>query len=135
MLKSVPFPTDMSVDEFIDFRNSKTVRRSIGSFRKLAGDLTHGQAPTHYVIEELISQYEEYKRDVRRSGAKIVIGNVKFLVSTLAGFAEDVVKLRLENLSKRPFEVVEYFIDRKYKDVQSLNSPFFFLYQKDRETP
>jgi hypothetical protein len=135
MLKSVPLPTDMSVDEFVDFRNSKTVRKSIGSFRKLAGDLIQGQAPTQYVVEELRSQYEDYKRDVRRSGAKTVIGNVKFLVSTLTGFAEDVVKLRLESLTKRPFEVVEYFLDRKYKDIEPLNSPFYFLYQKDRETP
>ena len=135
MLKSIPFPTDMSANEFIEFRNSKIVRKSVGGFRKLAGELVQGQAPTRYVVDELMSRYEDYKIEVQRSGVKTVLGNVKFLVSTLAGFAEDVVKLRLENLSRRPFEVVEYFVDRKYKDVASTESPFYFLIQKDREMP
>jgi hypothetical protein len=135
MLKSVPIPTDMSPNEFIEFRNSKTVRKSVGRFRQLAGELVQGQAPTRYVVDELMSRYEDYKIEVRRAGVKTVLGNVKFLVSTLAGSAEDVVKLRLENLSRRPFEVVEYFVDRKYKDVASTESPFYFLVQKDREMP
>jgi hypothetical protein len=133
MLRAVPFPSEMSASEFIEFRNSKAVRKSIGKFREIAGELVQAQAPSRYVVDELMSRYEDYRSEVRRSGVKTVLGNVKFLLSTLAGFAEDVVKLRLENLSRRPFEVVEYFVDQKYKDIASADSPFYFLIEKDAE--
>ncbi len=132
VLKAVPFPIDMPPDEFIDFRNDKKVRASIGRFRQLAGELVgEGQAPPYYVVSEILDQYDEYKKTISKTRTKTVLSNVRFVASNIAGLFEDAVKLRLESFTKRPFDVIEYFIDRKYRDRSHENSPFYFLLEKD----
>lgn len=131
VLKNVPFPSDMPIDEYIEFRHEKSVRHSVGSFRDLADDLINGQAPAAHVVEEIMGRYEEYKEMVERSKVKKRVADVSFIISNVAGFAEDLIKLRLESLSKRPFEIAKFIADRNHQYRELERSPFFFLYAKD----
>jgi hypothetical protein len=130
-IRNVPFPTEMPLNEFVDFRNSKIVRNSIGQFRQHVKALIGDQAPANYVIEELVEQYEAYKREVARMKARTHLNAIKFVITSVAGTVEDIVKLRLENLSKRPYEIAEWFLDKKYEYKEHESSPFFFAIEKD----
>jgi hypothetical protein len=134
VLKNIPLPRQMPVDEFVDFRNRKNIRKSIGSFRKLAGDLVSGQAPASYIVEELMDKYEEYKSEAKKISTMTRIGNVKFIASNISGFIEDIIKLRIESFAKRPFEIAEYFVDKRYSNKEFEDSPFFFMYELDSST-
>ncbi|TPM28226.1 hypothetical protein [Mesorhizobium sp. B2-3-4] len=130
VLQRLPFPTDLPADEFVDFRNDKKVRRSIRAFREIADKIAEGGAPLAFVLEEISDLYDEYAKQVDRLRARRVLANIKFIASNLFGFAEDIAKLRLENFAKRPFEIVDYFLDYKEKEKATENSPFFFVHEK-----
>jgi hypothetical protein len=135
VLRAIPFPSNMPIQEFTDFRNDSTVRKSIRAFRKIAGDLVDGQAPARNVLEQLLEGYEDYKKEVAKTKAKTTVSNARFIISSTAGLVEDIIKLRIESLFKRPFEIADFFIDRKFDDASHKKSPFFFLYEKDTSVP
>lgn len=130
VLQNLPFPSDLPVDEFVDFRNDKRVRKSIRAFRELADKISNGGVPMAFVLEEMSDQYAEYAEQVHRLRGRRVLANVKFIASNILGFAEDVAKLRFENFGKRPFEIIDYFLDYKDKDKTTETSPFFFIHEK-----
>ncbi len=132
-VRKIPFPEGLPHSEFVGFRKSREVRQSIGAFRDLTEKLIGLQAPANYVIEELLQRYEDYKVEVQRLKAKQVMSNVKFILGTSAGVLEDILKLRIESLVKRPFELAEHVLTAREARDALRASPFLFATELCRD--
>jgi hypothetical protein len=153
VLKSVPLPAQMEVQEFTEFRNSTVVRSSLRSFRKLAQEIVQGQAAsrnigqfaklvedvisgqTRHIADQIKAAYDDYKNEIRRRNVATVQIDVKFIVSNMGrlrrvvpDLAESIIRGRVkDHLVNGPFEVGEHPIDQDLRNKGFEASPFYFF--------
>jgi hypothetical protein len=99
------------------------------SFRKWSDEIVARGTPTAIIAQEIKDSYSDLDTLIKREKTKRILGSIKLIVGNVAGFAEDIIKLRLESLATRPFTVAETLADSYFSRPTYEGHPLYFAAQ------
>jgi len=123
---SIPIPLELPWNELKDLKAEPAYKRSIASFRKWSNEIVAGNTPTPVIIQEIRDSYAEMDILIKREKTRRVLGAIKFVLGNVAGFAEDIIKLRLESLASRPFTIAETLAEAYFSRPTYEGHPLYF---------
>ena len=126
---NIAIPRLQNVRDLIDFaaRDEYT-----GPMRRLRGhvsDLIGSRKSTLEISQEIAEDMHRLDRTIKKEQLDRYFGVCKFVFGSVFGAIEDVVKLRLESLVKRPFEIAEKITEQFYYGPAYEEDPLYVLWK------
>jgi hypothetical protein len=113
-LPNVSIPRLETIKDLIDFVMMDDYRVPMRRLRSHCAKLLTNTQDIGEISQAIADDMEELDRRIKKEQLKRYFGNCKFIFGTAFGLVEDVLKLRFENLAKRPFEIAESITEQYY---------------------
>jgi hypothetical protein len=126
---NIAIPRMQSVRDLIDFVARDEYTGPMRRLRNHVGDLIGGAKSTLEISQAIADDMHELDRSIKKERLLRHFGVCKFVFSSVFGAIEDVVKLRLESLAKRPFEIVEKVTEQFYYGPSYEKDPLYMLWK------
>jgi hypothetical protein len=114
--------------DLIDFVMMDEYRRPLRRLQSHCAELAANSRSIGQISQDIADDMNELDRVIKSEKLGRYLGICKFIFGTAFGFAEDIIKLRLESMAKRPFEVAEKITEQYYYGPQYEKDPLYFLW-------
>lgn len=133
LIKDVPLPDFRRLSAAVEIVGDESLRRQYANIRRWAMQLADQKLSHSKKCQLVQDELADTTREIAKTRLGTIMGVCKILVSATVGVAEDLVKLRWENLANRPFDITTKAV-QLYEDERSKKDrPLYVAWKLKRE--
>jgi hypothetical protein len=128
-LLEVAVPKLYKIEDLIDFVSMDDYRRPMKRLQSYIFDLASSTKSTKEISEEIRDAMNDLNQTIGREKITRYFSVCKFVFGSAIGTIEDLIKLRLERIATRPFEIGQFIADQYYYKPEYERNPLFMAWQ------